>query len=134
MTKRERYKKLLTQEKIKVNAEDVATIKEESESAKMLLESPEFQFFRDYLRTAQKSIMDLFVNNRIKKVKESHTDDVGVTREYETTRQEQLDEASGQYKFIDTIFHDLAVFAELPKELEKARDTGKVEVTDSEEG
>lgn len=131
---KEKYKKILQKQKIAVSAEDVVQIKEEAEAAKRLLEAPEFQFFREYLRNTQKSIVDLFINNRIKLVRDSTTDDVGVTREFETTKQEQLDEMSGQYKLIDAIFHDLISFSELPKELDKAKSTGSVEETDSSEG
>lgn len=134
MSIRKKYEKITKRQKTLVTAEDVATIKEEAEAARKLLELPEFQFFRDYLKNTQKSIIDLFVCNRIKGVRETTTDDNGVTKEFETTKQEQLDELAGQYKFIETMFQDLRNFVDLPNELEKAKKTGNVDVVDSEEG
>lgn len=132
-TLKEKHKKILSRQKQVVSAEDVAQIKDEAESAKRLLQGDEFQFFRDYLRNVQKSITDIVVQNRLKTVRESTTDDTGVSREFETTKEEQLNELSGQYKLIETLFQDLTQIADLPEELERAKKTGKVDVVDSKD-
>jgi dTDP-D-glucose 4,6-dehydratase len=134
MSVKDRYKNLLNKQKQRVTAEDAVTIKEDAESAKKLLENPEFQFFRTYLREVQKSITDIIVQNRIKTVRETVTDDVGVSREYETTREEQILELSGKYKLVDEIFDHLNKVLVLPKELDMAKEKGTVEIVDNEEG
>lgn len=131
---KEKYKRILQKQRTLVSSTDVAQIKEEAESARKLLESPDFLFFRDYLRAIQKSITELFVQNRIKAVHESTTDEQGVTKQFDTTKEEQMNELSGQYKLIETIMQDLKNFADLPAELEKAKETGSIDVVDSQEG
>ena len=134
MTLKEKYKKLLSRTKQTVSAEDVEKVKADAESATRLLEAPEFEFFRLYLTNAQKSITEVFVQNRIKKVTESITDQTGVTKTMETTKEEQLNELSGQYNFIETLLQDLRAYADLPKELEEAKKTGSIDVSEGKEG
>jgi hypothetical protein len=130
-----RYRDVLNPIKTEVSSEDVARIKEEGEAAKELLESEQFLFFREYLNDLKKSIVEIIINNRVKKVRESVTDqNTGVTKELETSKEEQMNELSGQYKLIERIFQDLTVFAVLPEELEKGKLSGKVEVKESDEG
>lgn len=133
-TLKEKYKDILQRPKSQITADELVRVREEAESAKRLLESEEFAFFRQYLRSIQDSIVQLFVNNRIKAVTDSVTDEAGVTKTFETTKEEQLLELSGQYKLIETMMQDLRNFVDLPKEFDQAQKKGSVEVIDESEG
>jgi hypothetical protein len=117
----------------KVNPKEWEQLKDDAEAAREILEDPKFQFFRDYLETAKKSIIDYFVQNRIRPVEDTVKTPKGGEKTLITTKQEQLDELSGQYKFIENMVLDLQAVVNAPKETSEAAARGAVELPTSEE-
>lgn len=110
-----------------ISADDWERIREKSQAAKELLEEPRFSFVRDYLYTSQTSIIDHFVQNRIKPVVERFK--IGrIAKAFTTTREEQENELSGQYKFIDQFLADLRAIANQEEEYRQAVETGKITI------
>lgn len=117
----------------KVDNQEWEQFKDDAEAAKELLEDPRFKFFRDYLDTAKQSIVDYFVKNRIRPVDQTVPLEQGGQKTLHTTKEEQLDELSGQYKFIEQMLGDLRAVVNAPKEAETAAKKGMLELPTSEE-
>ena len=95
-----RLSRLIPRRKQTIPADDWEAIKANAETARELLDSPRFIFFRDYLSHAKTSIVDLFVRNKIRPVQEHLRISDTLTKTFTTTRQEQEDELSGKYAMI----------------------------------
>ena len=121
------------QKKPTISAEEWETIQEQSQAAKELLEEPRFSFFRDYLANAKASIIDYFVNNRIKTVHERLKISNALTRILTTTRAEQEQELSGRYKFIEELLADLNKTAGLVEEYQRAQERGEIMIEEGKE-
>lgn len=115
-----------------VTSDELEKIEKDSEAAKELLEDPRFEFLREYFKTAQTSITDMFVQNRLKPTKQYFFGKDIVTA-HTISRRESENEASGQYKFIDKLLNDLKTTAGLYKEYKEAIDQKKVKIEDQEE-
>lgn len=95
-------------------------IVKESESANKILNSPDFEFIRNYLHKAKDSIILLFATNAIKDLVETETNSqTGYSKSIKTTKEEQMNEMAGVIKFIDKLFSDLE---ELSKQKDKYLD------------
>ena len=121
------------QKKPTISAEEWETIQEQAQAAKELLEEPRFSFFRDYLANAKASIIDYFVNNRIKTVHERLKISNAFTRVLTTTRAEQEQELSGRYKFIEELLADLKKTAGLVEEYQRAQERGEIIIEEGKE-
>ena len=111
-----------------ITAQEWERIREESQAAKELLDDPRFSFLRDYLHNAQASIVDHFVRNRIKGVKEEIKVSDSLTKTLTITRREQEYELSGQYKFIESLLSDLKQIAAQEEEYRKAAEAKRVTI------
>ena len=109
-----------------ISQRDYSDIVSIAEASKQILFDVKYKFLRDYLQTAKKSIIDLFVNNRIKKVKETTLINENSSKSFTTTREEQEHELSGQYKFIEKLLADLTYNTKLPDDLLKQFEEKKV--------
>jgi hypothetical protein len=115
-----------------ITAAEWETICEESRAARELLSEPRFSFLRNYLSRAQASITDHFVRNRIKTVVERFK--VGnITKSLTTTKAEQENELSGEYKFIDQMLSDLEATARQEEEYRQAAEAGKITIEGNSE-
>lgn len=120
-----------TFEKPTVSGEEWQSVLEDAEAAKALLESPHYQFFREYLANAKQSIIDHFVKNKIKKVEEHFLSDAvnRITKVLHTSKEEQENELSGQYKLIEKFIADLEFIAYTrPEEYRKAEKAGRIKL------
>lgn len=122
----------LLNKKHSITQDQYDQIREDSEAAKEILEDPRFLFLREYMETAKKSIVQLFVENRLKPTKEYFFGRETV-KEHSITRRESENEASGQYKFIDKLLHDLQITAELYDMYKKDIDSGRVTIEGEED-
>lgn len=110
-----------------ISQKEYADIVSTAEASKQLLFDPKFKFFRDYLSNVKKSIIDLFVNNRIKTVHETTIMGNNQSQKtFITTRREQEYELAGKYKLIEQILNDLKYNVELPNDLLKQFEQKKV--------
>ena len=116
-----------------VPAEEWEAIKDNAAAAQELLDDPRFAFFRDYLANTQKSVTEHFVTNKIRTVQEHLKISDVLTKTFTTTKAEQEQELSGQYKLVDAILADLALSASLPKEYLEAQKAGKIEIEGAKE-
>lgn len=98
-------------------------IKAQAEAAKILLEAPEFEFFRKFLREQKEEVIDAAVNNRTKKIILIREDHHVVHEKWE-----QEAEDAGKFKFIFKFLNHLAYLINLPVEIEKAREEKRLQV------
>lgn len=116
-----------------ITPEQWEEVRSQSEAAKELLEDPRFSFLRDYLANVQSSIVDHFVQNKIRHVEEQLKLSDSLTRVLTTTKKEQEEELSGRYKLVDELLSDLRHIANLADEYQKAAEEGKIVIESSEE-
>lgn len=116
-----------------VSSEEWETVREDAAAAKELLEDPRFAFFRDYLANVQSSIVDKFVNNKLRPVQEHVKISDVLSRVLSTSKEEQEQELSGKYQLVDSLLADLRYIAGLPEEYKKAEKEGKIEIEASKE-
>lgn len=109
--------------KTKITAEEYQRISEESKYAEMILKNKNFKFIRDYLESALVYVEQSILNNTIKEVHEHQTITDKLKRVFITQKKEQIDELTGQYKFIKKFLSDLEYFVsrklDLDKEIER---------------
>lgn len=112
-----------------VSQKEYSDIVATAEASKLILYDPKFKFIREYLENAKKSIIDVFVNNRTKEVHETATMGNGQSQKtFITTRAEQENELSGQYKFIERLIADLEYNIRLPDDLLKQFEQNKIKI------
>ena len=100
----------------------------DAEKAKELLEAPEFEFFRNFLKLRKEEIVSDFVNNRIHEIVEVKPQSRGGDLRVKHTKQEQSGEMAGEFKFIFSLIGWLQEITTRPKEAEKAQEKGKVTI------
>lgn len=100
----------------------------ESKSAHKLLNSPDFQFFRDYLRRTKDSAILLVATNSIKDVLETQTGENGYSSTIKTTKEEQLNEIAGCIKFVDKLVSDLDILSKQEQEYLKLASEKKINI------
>jgi hypothetical protein len=118
-------------EKYNVSAEEWEIVSKEAEAAKSILESSQYKFFREYLGEAKQSIVEYFVRNKIKKVEEHFWSDAikKIMKVLHITKEEQENELSGQFKFIEQLESDLHFIAYTrPAEYRKAEEAGRIKL------
>jgi hypothetical protein len=116
-----------------ITPEQWEEVRSQSEAAKEILEDPRFTFLRDYLANMQSSVVDHFVNNKIRHVQEHVKLSDSLTRVLTTTKEEQEEELSGRYKLVDELLADLRHIANLADEYRKAQEEGKIVIEDNKE-
>lgn len=125
--------RLLSRRKPTVPADEWESVKANAEAADEILNSPRFQFFRDYLANVKASVTDCFVTNKIRPVQEHIRISDVLTKTLSTSKAEQENELSGRYKLVEEIITDLTRTAKLPEEYRQAQQEGKVEIESDEE-
>jgi hypothetical protein len=128
-----RLSRILSRRKPTVPADEWERVKTDAEAADEILNSPRFQFFRDYLSNVKASVTDCFVTNKIRPVQEHIRISDVLTKTLSTSKAEQENELSGKYKLVEEIMADLARVASLPDEYRQAQQEGKVEIESDEE-
>ena len=111
--------KLPTKKVPRIPLEAWEKIVEESNSANMILNHPEFKFLLKYLQTAKDSSISLIAHNSVKDVLETTTTKDGYSKTLKSSKEEQLNEIAGQIKFIEKLLTDLNTFSGLKAEYEK---------------
>jgi peroxiredoxin len=106
-----------------ITEEEEQRFRAESESAKKLLESEEFKFFRDYLVKEKEQVIEDAVNNRLKKTVIIQKD-----KEIIYERWEQEAEATGKFKFIFKFITHLQNLVKIPGNIEKAKSEGRLKI------
>lgn len=130
-------KKLLSQKGLPkrnipiVSSSEVEKIKDDAEAALELLNDTRFKFLIDYFNQAKKEIVEIFVQNRIKKVQEIVKSD-SLDKVFTTTRDEQYNELSGQYKFIEKTFEYITEVSKRPELLANSKEKGDIRLETSE--
>lgn len=112
-----------------ISNEEWESVQKDATAARALLESSEYVFFREYLANAKQSIVDYFVHNKIKKVEEHFWSDAAkkIMKVLHITKEEQENELSGQYQFIEQLMSDLQFVAYTrPEEYKRAEKTGEI--------
>lgn len=91
-------------------------IVKESESANKILNSPDFEFLRNYIKKAKESVILMIATNAIKDVVETNTNSqTGYSKSIKTTKEEQMNEIAGAIKFMDKLMSDLLEISEQKK-------------------
>ena len=108
-----------------MTAEEFGKIKSDADAANEILSEGRFSFARDYLRNQKETIVDYFINNKIKKtvvVKKGETEDQHI----EYSKEDQEKELSGEFNYIFKFISFLESTVQLYKEAEKARQDGRL--------
>ena len=108
-----------------MTAEEFAKVKADADAATEILSEERFAFARDYLRTQKETIVDYFINNKIKKttiVKKGEIEDQHI----EYSKEDQERELSGEFKFIFKFIGFLENTVQLYKDAEQARQDGRL--------
>lgn len=114
--------------KTRISKQEYDEINEQASAAKELLEDQRFQFYRDYLKEARQSIESSILNNTVREVQESVSITQTIVKTFITPKKQQLDELSGQYKFIEKLENDLHYWVNTQKELHDQIEAGKVQI------
>lgn len=112
--------------KKKISREEYSQIEEQSIAAKEILESGRFAFLRDYLQASLTYIETTILENTICDVRETHTITDRLIKTFLKPKKEQIEEMSGQYKFIKKFLADLKVSADLRGELDQELEAKRV--------
>ena len=106
----------------------------ESQASHELLTASKFQFFRTYLENAKQSILLKIANNDVKDVVETITDPkTNYSKTFKTTKEEQLNEMAGEFKFITKLLSDLSTLSQQETEYMKLQDKRRVVIELSKE-
>jgi len=93
-------------------------ISDKSRVATMILNDPDFKFIRDYISEAVSSIEKSILNGTIHDVTEDVTITHSTRKQFFTSKEEQLSEIRGQYKWITKFLTDIQFYADLLSSLE----------------
>jgi hypothetical protein len=113
----------------KMTQKEYDEIASQSESAQAFLESETFSFIRKYLQNSLSSIEQSILNNTVRDVTERVTI-AQTVKEFFTPKKVQVDEMSGQYKFIQQFLRDMQVYAGNIKDLNEQIEKGRVVIKD----
>lgn len=111
-----------------MSKEEYDEIERRSNTARFLLEDPQFAFIRDYIKQSTDSIEETVISNRITDVTEEVTISERVKKLFFTPKKVQIDELSGQYKWITKFLADLEFWSEEITELDDQVAKGTVEI------
>jgi len=116
-----------------ISKKEFEEIQDQAAAATDLLESPRFQFFRDYLKSTSGYVEESILNNTVRDVKEIVTINDRLTKMFFTPKKIQVDELVGQYKLIKKLYADLQQFIVIKKDLDSEIAAGRVKVDDGKE-
>lgn len=105
----------------------------DAENARLLLDSAEFKFFRDYLVSEKEIIISDFANGRIHETVEEKLYPDGSKLMIKHTKEEQASELTGRFKFIFEIIARLEYIRDIPKQALEAQENGKITIIPKEE-
>jgi len=105
--------------KSKITAEEWDLIEKKSSAARLILENPRYAFIMEYIAQAKKEIENMILNNTVREVLEEYTVADNLKRIFKITKKVQIDELSGQYKFIDQFIDFLQKTANLKEKAEE---------------
>lgn len=111
-----------------VSTDEYSLIESQSAAALELIEDERFKFFRDYLQSAIDYVETSILENTIMEVRETHSISDKLIKTFIQPKQVQVDELSGQYKFIKKLLNDMRYFAGLKAELDAEIEQGRVMV------
>lgn len=120
------YKKSLFKQKRTITRDEFDSIVARSEHARYLLTSENVAFNREYFDAALQEIQMLFVENRVRDVQEVTTVSEQLKKIFFTPKKVQLDELSGQYKFIVDYKNWLSMQVQRGEELQREVENGKL--------
>ena len=103
-----------------VSQEHYQKTQDEGLAALEILEGERFGFLRDYLNSSKTSIEKSILNNTIREAQEVISISNHLTQIFKKSKQLQVDEEVGKYKFITQLFTDLRTFVLLKEDLDKA--------------
>lgn len=112
--------------KTTITQEEYQRVESQSLAAKELLEDERFEFLRTYIKNAVDYCEQTILNNTIREVQEVVPLSEKVTRIFKTTKKVQIDELSGQYKWLKRFQDDLTYFSTLQNELDEGIKSGAV--------
>jgi len=101
-----------------VSQEYYQKTQDEGLAALEILEDERFGFLRDYLDSSKTSIEKSILNNTIREAQEVVSITNQLTHIFKKSRQLQVDEEVGKYKFITKLFDDLKIFVFLKEDLD----------------
>lgn len=113
-----------------ISQNEYEAIENQSIAAKELLEDERFAFFREYLESALSYIEKSVLENTVMEVRETHTITDKIIKTFIQPKKVQVDELSGQYKFIKKLLADLEYYAQLKDDLEQEVENKRVVVHD----
>lgn len=119
--------------KTTITTEEWEKIEEQAKTASLFLESPRFKFIIDYLSAAQGEIEQMILNNTIRDVTEELTITESLKRSFFTPKKVQVDELSGQHKFIAQFFAFIQNTIDMKKQAEELEDKKKLVIDRSRE-
>jgi len=103
-----------------VSKENYQKVESEASAAREILEGERFSFLRDYLNNSKTSIEKSILNNTIREAQEVISISNHLTQIFKKSKQLQVDEEVGKYKFITQLFTDLRTFVLLKEDLDNA--------------
>jgi len=101
-----------------VSQEYYQRTQDEGSAALEILEDDRFSFLRDYLNNSKTSIEKSILNNTIREAQEVISISNQLTHIFKKSKQLQVDEEVGKYKFITQLFDDLRTFVLLKEDLD----------------
>lgn len=113
---------------IKITKSQYDEIAERSRSAQEFLEAERFGFILRYISNSLESITTAVLNNTVKSVSEEITISDSIKRIFATPKKVQVDELSGQYKWLSQFLNDMAYYASELPELERKIADGSVTI------
>lgn len=123
------YKKNLSKRKQTLTRFEYDEIIAQAARAKDLLESEVWKFNKQYFETSLQEIETLILNNRVRDVQEVATVSDTLKNIFFTPKKVQLDELSGQYKWIKSYLSWLELQVDRADRMRKEVDDGRLIIT-----
>jgi hypothetical protein len=113
-----------------VSKQESELIENQAIAARELLEDERFAFVREYLESALDYIERTILENTVMEVRETHTITDKIIKTFIQPKKVQVDELSGQYKFIKKFLADMQYYADLKKQLDAEVEAKRVILND----
>lgn len=113
-----------------VSKQEYELIENQATAARELLEDERFAFLRDYLKSALDYVEKTILENTVMEVRETHTITDKIIKTFIQPKKVQVDELSGQYKFIKKFLADMEYYADLKKQLDAEVEAKRVKLDD----
>lgn len=113
-----------------VSKKEYEQIEDQAIAARELLEDERFAFLRDYLKSATDYIEKTILENTVMEVRETHSITDKIIKTFIQPKKVQVDELSGQYKFVKKFLADLEYYADLKKQLDAEIEAKRVHLDD----